>query len=95
MAVIVLTVSWRTVTPLLAITTAAAALLAGVVPFALVYGTKPHRRRRVATSWPGLGRRRRFPMERTARAAGRTPDHRAQNMGAALPRKAQEKCSKR
>ncbi|CNE36632.1 hypothetical protein SAMN05443665_104358 [Actinomadura meyerae] len=58
-AVIVLTVLWKTATPLMAVIMAAAALLAGVILLVLMYGTKPRRRREGAGS-PGLWRRRRF-----------------------------------
>jgi hypothetical protein len=58
-AVIVLTVLWKTATPLMAIIMAAAALLAGVFLLVLMYGAKP-RRRRVGVGSPALWRRRRF-----------------------------------
>lgn len=57
-AVIVLTVLWKTATPLMAVIMAAAALLAGVILLVLMYGTTPRRRREGARS-PGLWRRRR------------------------------------
>jgi len=58
-AVIVLTVVWKTATPLMAIIMAVATLLAGMVLLVLMYGTKPRRRREGAAP-PGPWRRRRF-----------------------------------